>query len=286
MHTRVFAAHPGGGNPCPVIPDADTLSDDQMLGLARRFGLDTVFILSSVRADVRLRYFLPDHEMGISGHATVAALTVQYWLGHLHPGSALVETSTGLFSATLSIAGPDPRVTLEQNKPTFSASASREAVAGVLGVDISVIAPGPVQSVSVSRPKLLVPLVSADVLNNLSPHFEQLWDLCDRLEVSGLYPFAHTSELRSGCVQARQYPVRAGFPEDAATGVAAGALGAYLAHYDLGFATGVHRFQIGQGYAMGHPSSIDTIVECAEHAVVRVAIEGSAQVVSREKIAV
>ena len=158
-----------------------------MLGLARRFGLDTVFILSSGRADVRLRYFVPDHEMGISGHATVAALTVQNRLGHLHPGRILVETSTGLFGATLSIDGPDPRVTLEQNKPIFGVSASRAVVASVLGIDISVITPGPIQSVSVSRPKLVVPLVSVAVLNNLSPRFEQLWDLCDRLEVSGFY---------------------------------------------------------------------------------------------------
>src|SRR2546425_10983909 len=78
VHTRVFAAASNGGNPCPVIPAADSLSDREMQGLARRFGLDTVFILRprSRTADIRLRFFVPDHEMGISGHATIAAITV------------------------------------------------------------------------------------------------------------------------------------------------------------------------------------------------------------------
>src|ERR1700683_5297141 len=47
VHTRVFAAGPGGGNRCPVIPDADRLTDADMQVLARQFGLDTAFILRS-----------------------------------------------------------------------------------------------------------------------------------------------------------------------------------------------------------------------------------------------
>jgi PhzF family phenazine biosynthesis protein len=288
IQTQVFAARPGGGNPCPVVPSADVLTDAQMLALARRFGLDTVFILTSHRADIRLRYFVPDHEMGISGHATVAALIVQNMLGHLKPGSVVVETTTGLFRAALSVDDLGHSITLEQNRPIFGACVSAEAVAETLGVDVSAIAAAatPIQSVSVSRPKLLVPLVNVEILDGLSPRFESLWKLCDRLEVTGLYPFVHTAGPKPAIVQARQFPLRAGFPEDAATGVAAGGLGAYLARYELALAPGVHRFKVGQGYAMGHPSLIETIVECEGGAVVRVAIEGSAQIVSRETIAI
>jgi len=78
VHTRVFAVGPNGGNPCPVIPSADDLTDSQMQALTQRFGLDTAFILRprARDADIRLRYFVPDHEMGVSGHATIAAITV------------------------------------------------------------------------------------------------------------------------------------------------------------------------------------------------------------------
>ena len=78
VHTRVFAATQHGGNPCPVVPAGDNLTDAQMLWLARRFGLDTAFLVTPKRrhADLAIRYFVPEHEMGVSGHATIAAVTV------------------------------------------------------------------------------------------------------------------------------------------------------------------------------------------------------------------
>src|SRR5438445_13834986 len=98
VHTRVFAAGPRGGNPCPVIPDADLLSDNEMQELARRFGLDTAFILKpqARAADIRLRYFVPNHEMGVSGHATIAAITVILVEQGLKHECGQVETSSGL----------------------------------------------------------------------------------------------------------------------------------------------------------------------------------------------
>jgi PhzF family phenazine biosynthesis protein len=263
------------------------LKDDEMLALARRFGLDTVFILSSQRGDVRLRYFVPDHEMGISGHATIAALVVQSTLGLLKAGSIIVETATGLFRAELAVNDGRCGVTLEQNRADFGVVLGGDAVAEVLRIDISSIdTTSPIQSVSVSRPKLVVPLTSVAVLDSLSPDFEGLWALCEQLHVSGLYPFARTPGSGAAVVQARQFPLRAGFPEDAATGVAAAALAAFMARYDLGFASGTHTFRIGQGCAMGRPSVIETIVECAAGEITRVALKGSAQIVGREAIAI
>jgi predicted PhzF superfamily epimerase YddE/YHI9 len=53
-----------------------------------------------------------------------------------------------------------------------------------------------------------------------------------------------------------QFPLRAGFDEDTATGVAACALGAHLAG-QAGPTAGWHRFTIAQGRAMGRPSLIE-----------------------------
>jgi hypothetical protein len=101
VHTRVFAYGPDGGNPCPVIPFADKRSDGEMQAIARKFGLDTVFILDPTlkASDIRLRYFVPDHEMGVSGHATVAALTVARLEG-LHDSSTLNSLTPDLASCS------------------------------------------------------------------------------------------------------------------------------------------------------------------------------------------
>ena len=265
VHTRVFAAGPGGGNPCPVVPDADALTDDAMQELARRFGLDTVFILRSGVADVRLRYFVPDHEMGVSGHATIAAVTV----GAFPAERLRIETINGIFEVTKDDRG----ITLEQNRPEFGPPLPADDIAAALRVDANDIV-GPIRSVSVSRPKLIIPLRDAGVLNALRPDFEKLWRVCEDTGVTGFYPFAPGPE-------ARQFPLRAGFNEDAATGVAAAALAAYLtdAHQ-----SGRHTFRIRQGVAMGAPSVIEAFADCEGGAIIGTGIRGSAAIDRREWI--
>ncbi len=287
--TRVFAATRTGGNPCPVVPVADGLTFREMKRLATRFGLDTAFVLKarSKTSALRIRYFVPDHEMGISGHATVAAVTIAVRTKRLKPGRVRIETRSGAFDVE-SAGGPGHMlVTLEQNPPVFDQIVPPETVARVLNVSRDDIcrAEGPVQAVSVSRAKLLVPLRDWKVLNRLEPDFEALWRLCDRLGVTGLYPFTRRTDKPNASAEARQFPLRAGFPEDAATGVAAAALGAYLANHDLAFRSGLHTFRIAQGYAMGAPSVIETIAECAGARVTRTAIRGAAIVVRHERVA-
>jgi len=104
--------------------------------------------------------------------------------------------------------------------------------------------------------------------------------------VTGLYPFTAQTDKIDADVEARQFPLRAGFPEDAATGIAAAALGGYLARYDLDLAPGRHHFRVAQGYAMGAPSSIHVIVENRNGAIARTAIQGSAQLISEEHVVI
>lgn len=289
VHTRVFAATPNGGSPCPVITFADQLTDAQMQGLAQKFGLDTAFILKprAKSGDIRIRYFVPDHEMGVSGHATIAAITVARLVKTLSTDYVRVETITGVFEAQSVQSRSGILVTLEQNPPVFGVKAPPELVARALKIDPDKIIQdsSPIQSVSVSRAKLVVPLPDSIVLNSLTPDYEALWNLCEKLEVTGLYPFTRQTDKPRAHVEARQFPLRAGFPEDPATGVAAGALGAYLAVYDHQSRAGQHLFRIAQGFAMGVPSLIEAIAECAEGKVTRTAIRGMAQVVRREPIA-
>lgn len=290
VHTRVFAAGRNGGNLCPVVLSADRLTDSEMQGLARRFGLDTVFILKpqSQAADLRLRYFVPDHEMGISGHATIAAITVALDKKIVRSDHLKIETTSGLFEVAWLPNEDGYLVTLEQNPPVFGAKASPDQVAHALNIAVNEIAldESPIQAVSVSRAKLIVPLKDWRTLNRMAPDFDALWRLCEGLQVSGLYPFTRHTNKENADAEARQFPLRAGFLEDAATGVAAAALGAYLATYDLKCQPGRHEFRIAQGYAMGSPSLIRAIAECADDAVMRTAIRGIAHVVQREWITV
>ena len=79
---RVFSA-PGsrrGGNPAPVWLEADDLTSADMQEHTRVIGHESVFVLrpSDATHRMRMRYFVPNHEMQMCGHATIAAL----WLPH------------------------------------------------------------------------------------------------------------------------------------------------------------------------------------------------------------
>ena len=288
VHTRVFAVGPHGGNPCPVVLFADHLDTHEMQALSQKFGLDTVFILGPQLkdADIRLRYFVPQHEMGVSGHATIAAITVAMRERELKAERVRVETVNGVFAVTCTQSTTQLLVTLEQNRPTFGPAVPPSTVARALRISPENIVPRtPVESVSVSRPKLLVPLSDASVLDAVEPDFDALWNLCDAFRVTGVYPFTRNTDKANAHVEARQFPLRAGFPEDAATGVAAAALAAYLVKYDRECRPGEHTFRIAQGYTMGAPSLIEALVDCQGNTITRTAIRGQAEITNRERIA-
>ena len=44
-HTQVFPFTKSGGNPCPVVFNAGTLTTEEMLQIARFFNLETGFIM-------------------------------------------------------------------------------------------------------------------------------------------------------------------------------------------------------------------------------------------------
>jgi trans-2,3-dihydro-3-hydroxyanthranilate isomerase len=73
---RVFAASEGGGNPAPIILHADGLSDNEMRSIAGEYGHESAFVLRPEHTShtFRFRFFVPNHEMEMCGHATLGAL--------------------------------------------------------------------------------------------------------------------------------------------------------------------------------------------------------------------
>jgi trans-2,3-dihydro-3-hydroxyanthranilate isomerase len=248
-----FADGPGGGNPAPIVTDADQLSAGQMQQAAAGFGFETAFVLAPMAAGAcRLRYFVPRRELEMCVHATVAAVAMLMRSGRLG-AEAAVETPQRIRRV---VRDEHDQVMVQMARPEIAGSAPAVAeVAAALRIPSSAVAgPMPVQTISVARPKTIVPLSGEDVLDSLQPDFPALEALCERYGSTGLYAFAVSDGGRYQ-VAARQFPVRVGYPEDPATGVAAGALAAYLDRHGLRPAT-QGGYRIAQGRAMGRPSLI------------------------------
>jgi PhzF family phenazine biosynthesis protein len=279
-HVDVFASSPGGGNPCPVITEADQLTGHQMQAVAAHCGHESGFALRDPDGTLRLRYFVPRHEMSMCVHATVAAVSVLAEAGRLDSSTFVVRTASGECAVTCSDGRPMD-VTVEQQPPTFGPALELDdALAAVLGLGRDAVdRHRTVRAVSVSRPKLIVPLRRAADVHACAPTFDALWALCRSVDATGAYVFApHDSDEQR--VVARQFPVEAGYPEDPATGVAAGALAAYLA--DESGAQGWLRIDIDQGDAMGRPSRISAAAFADADGVRRSTVTGRATIVGTE----
>lgn len=291
IHTTVFALNAKGGNPCPIVLGADLLSTVQMQRLAAQFGSETAFVLKPTNpsADLRLRYFVPRHEMEMCGHATVGTIAVLAERDHFPASPVMVETPMGVLAVDWQHNADGVRVTVEQFAPTVSEQQpDPAAVAAALRIPIEGLAleMGPIQSVSVSRAKLIVPLHERAALDQLQPDFERLWALCDEYETTGFYPFTRDDDKGASHAQARQFPKRAGYNEDPATGVAACALAAYLVQYAVfgEMSEGWHNFTIEQGRAMRRPSIIEVGARVEHGRIVATRMSGYARVLGEEDI--
>lgn len=259
MHfLRVFAQADGrGGNPVPIVLDAGGMSDADMRQFAASAGYESGFVLPADApsgADFRMRYFVPEHEMEMCGHATVGALWALRAAGLWQTQHATIATKSGRVRGFLrsdeTIEITQPRGQLQP----ITNEADVVQILRVLGAAREQLLPLPILNASTSRVKTLVPLTSVETLDSLRPDFSRMKALCEQIDSTGLYPFAiESAEQR--IFHARQFPRSSGYPEDAATGIAAAALLYGLrAHQLVPGDDGV--VTIRQGRAMGSPSRI------------------------------
>ena len=258
----VFPDGPGGGNPAPIVLDAAGLDDASMQALARSYGHESAFVVdpSGTGCDLALRFWVPNHEMSMCGHATVGTTWLLAHLGRLpRPGEVRVHTASGVVRARVDAAG---NVTVSQPAGRVEPVGDTDGVLDARGAGRAQQA-GEIVNATTSRTKTLVPLVDVRTLDALHPDPDRIDEACAAIGSTGLYPYVRTGD-RS--VEARQFPRAAGYPEDPATGVAAAALAFGLLHE--GTITGVITpdggpLTIRQGRAMGRPSVIEVRFETA-----------------------
>ncbi|MBR0900302.1 PhzF family phenazine biosynthesis protein [Bradyrhizobium tropiciagri] len=254
----VFAAGTGGGNPAPIVIDADGMTGTQMQEVARAYGHESGFVVPAQAGsgcDFEFRFFVPNHEMSMCGHATIGALWLLHQAGRLPGDRATIQTKSGRVEARIDDKAGDG-VAIEISQPAGTAEPlsdqSRAAILDVLGINVRQLSPYPIRNACTARVKTLIPLASVSMLNNLQPYFDRIEALCESIGSTGLYPYA-PSDADPRIFEARQFPKSSGYPEDAATGIAGAALAFGLLANGEVQPTSDPIF-VRQGIAMGRPS--------------------------------
>jgi trans-2,3-dihydro-3-hydroxyanthranilate isomerase len=256
----VFTTTRFEGNPLAVITDGDGLSPDAMLAIARELNLsETVFVQKPTEdnALARLRIFTTREELKLAGHPVIGTWFLLAELGVVpaQEGGVHIQQQTGAGILPVEIRfkdGRPQRVTMTQKEASFRpAKINKKALAAALGLspkDLdSKLEP---EYVSTGIFNLMVPLRNRAALGKIAMNMIGLRKLLGKNGTMA-YCFACGSNGKAfsrGMLPWELY-------EDAATGSAAGALGAYLVRH--GKLTAGHTLNILQGEEMGRPSHIE-----------------------------
>ncbi|WP_017595915.1 PhzF family phenazine biosynthesis protein [Nocardiopsis potens] len=274
LHYAAFTTDPGGGNGAGVVLDASGLGDAEMLGIASELGYsESAFVTPGPDPDddrsFTLRFFSPKAEVGFCGHATVAtAVALGERLGeggfgfHTAAGHVpvAVREENGVLKATLTSV--TPRVHEADPADVAEALAALDWRAG----DLDAALPPRIAFAGVRH--LVLAAATRERLADLDYDFDRLARLMRRLDLTTVQLVWREA--------ATVFHVRDPFPiggvvEDAATGAAAAAFGAYAR--DLALVPAEARLVLHQGHDMGRPSLLEVDLVAGDP---RVGVTGAA----------
>lgn len=227
------------GNPAGVVPNADGLTEEQMLRIARELNnSETAFIFKSNSSDydVEVRFFTPTVEVPICGHATIAAHYVHALEKKTGTERVIQKTKAGILPVDVINNGEDYSIVMTQGKPEVSEPLNednRKLIAEALCIDNTDLCKEyPIAIASTGHSKVMVPIYSNDILQGLKPDLQKLTKISKSIGCNGFYVFT-LNPKEEILVHGRMFAPAIGIVEDPVTGNANGPLGAYLVHYNI-----------------------------------------------------
>lgn len=259
----VFTTARFQGNPLAVVTDGDGLSNEAMLAIAREMNLsETVFVQKPTedRALARLRIFTTREELKLAGHPVIGTWFLLAELGVVPAQEGgvhvLQQTGAGVLPVEIRFKDGRPqRVTMTQKEAAFRpAKLNKRNLASALGITVKDFDPKlEPEIISTGIFNLMVPLRDRAAVNKILMNMLELRGVLGK-KATMAYCFSLGSNGKAfsrGMLPWELY-------EDAATGSAAGSLGAYLVKH--GRLSAGHTLSVLQGEQMGRPSHIEVEV--------------------------
>ncbi|MDN4070288.1 PhzF family phenazine biosynthesis isomerase [Paenibacillus vini] len=260
LHYDAFSSVANMGNPAGVVLEADDLDEKAMQAIAEKVGFnETVFLTGSKKADLRLRYFTPGHEINLCGHATIASMYCLKTLGLLqNKDSITIETNVGNLPISFANRKGDLFITMKQDQPRFIPyHGSISALADSMGL--------PEETIDISKPivygstgtwTLLIPIKGLDPFARMCPNNEMFPEVLRENPRSSIHPFCIETMDRNAFMHARHFSSPySGTKEDAITGTASGVMGAYYLTY-LNENSEAADFFVEQGQEIGRDGRV------------------------------
>jgi trans-2,3-dihydro-3-hydroxyanthranilate isomerase len=239
-----FTPTPFLGNPAGVVLRADELSDELLKSIAAEIHLsETAFVLRphSSDADIRIRWFTPEVEVKMCGHATLATAHILRQTGQwADPRQPLrIETLAGVLCVEIDRTGSPEILWLHMPAPKLTGTAiDPTRLAELCGLEFAQMS-GDLPIQQTQDQDLIVPVKDFRALQGARPDFGALGVFCRLHCVRGVCLTTPRGVSAAATLQSRFFAPAVGIDEDPVTGSVHGPLAAYAVLYNIGtFADG------------------------------------------------
>ena len=268
---KVFGARPDGGNPAVVVLNSGGWSDEVLQALAAKAAVpDTAFVLPDPGdpAKFTIRWFTPTTEVGLCGHATLAAARV------LREKNKLDRVEFQSAKARLIVTQEGDVSWLELPVPTNTVfNGSRNAIAEALqiwGAETELKLP---LELTPER-DVIIPLSEAGDLYAIEPEMDRLAELGREFQVRGFCLLGRQKKEPTSNFSVRFFAPQVGIPEDPATGSVAGPLALYALSHGWAKPAPVVNLRLEQGDAMNIPCRLQVEITYEGDRPVRLRVGG------------
>lgn len=276
-----------GGNPCPVVFDADDIDAELRQRIAKEMNQsETAFVLRSKVADFGARYYTPAEEIPLAGHPTISTMAALVDAGRITLGDQPVPLTLELRDGPINVvvqkgSAGVTRVTMTQRKPVFTRTYTPAEMMPCFGLTADDVLDVPIQTVNTGTPFVCIALKNHDALRRAYIDFERFAALKARGDFFSPHLFTLGGFTNVGDVAARHFSLPPDIIEDPVTGSATGCMGAYLWRYGL---VKQPVFVAEQGHNLGRPGRVDVEVVGPREGIESVKISGNAVVVMRGEL--
>lgn len=252
---KAFTDSKDQGNPAGIVVN-EGLKEEQMLNIAKILGYsETTFIRKMDNLNYELRYFTPEVETNLCGHGTISAFKCMKIKEGIEE-KIFMHTKAGKLNVIINA----DKIFMEGAKSEITdININKNIILEALGIDDNEIDHSlPIKAASIGTPKIMIPIKNREILFNLKPQFEELKKISQLTKTKGFYPFTFDTVYKENLIHARQFNPLFGVNEDPITGVAAGALGAYLKKY---WDNDLKNFTVEQGWIMGKRGIVEILAK-------------------------
>lgn len=252
-----FVAKGIGGNKAAVVFDDKGLNEAEMKKIAKANNFsETAFIDFRNSSDSKfiIKYFTPEEEVDICGHAALASFQVLRQLGYVKGKTVYHKTKAGELKIIINF----DIILIEMKKPELVMQLPVEVIHKIIDIGKGKIVRnknGMMDVISTGLKDIILEVDSLETLKNIIVKREEMIKFCQDNDLIGMHVVSRETIDNDSDFSCRNFAPAVGIDEESATGTSNASMLYYMMRNNRSFDYS-KIYKVEQGYFMNSPSNI------------------------------